>query len=104
MKKSSIFTSVATALTLSAGVALAKGGTEKCIAVNKEGKNLIKEHKCDCKTSSHSCAGQNKAGEADAWITVPKGQCDKIKAGDLSGVSKETKAKIEEPKAKTEAK
>jgi len=36
MKKSSIFTSIATALTLSAGVALAKGDTEKCAVVNKE--------------------------------------------------------------------
>lgn len=94
MKKSGIFTAVAAAVTLTAGVAFAEGDMEKCKVV-KDGKGLIKEHKADCKGSSHSCAGQNKASDAESWIMVPKGQCDKINAGDFSGVGQDIKDKIE---------
>ena len=69
-------------------------GMEKCKVV-KDGKGLIKEHKADCKGASHSCAGQNKAGDAESWIMVPKGQCDKINAGDVSGVEQDITDKIE---------
>ena len=97
MKKTAIFSAVAAAVTLTAGLAFANEETtmEKCNIVDKSGKGLIKEHKADCKGTSHSCAGQNKAGDAQSWISVPKGQCDKVRAGDFSGISKETKDKIE---------
>ncbi|RTK93437.1 MAG: DUF2282 domain-containing protein [Rickettsiales bacterium] len=94
MKKSGIFTAVAAAVTLTAGVAFAESDMEKCKVV-KDGKGLIKEHKADCKGASHSCAGQNKAGDAESWIMVPKGQCDKINAGDVSEVEQDIIDKIE---------
>lgn len=48
---------------------------EKCYGVAKAGKN-------DCQTASTSCAGTSKTdGQADAWIFVPKGTCDKIVGG-----------------------
>ena len=96
MKKSGIFAAVAAASTLIAGSALASiGDMEKCTVV-KDGKGLIKEHKSDCKATSTSCAGQNKAGDPKAWILVPKGECAKINAGDFSGVSPDIKDKIED--------
>ncbi len=94
MAKSGLFTAVIAAVTLTAGAAFAEGDMEKCKVV-KDGKGLIKEHKADCKGSSHSCAGQNKAGDPDSWIMVPKGECDKINAGDFSGVDQDVKDKIE---------
>lgn len=94
MKKSAIFTAVAAAVALTAGVAFAEGGIEKCKVV-KDGKGLIKEHKADCAGSNHSCAGQNKAGDPESWIMVPKGQCAKINAGKLDGVDKAILNKIE---------
>lgn len=51
---------------------------EKCYGVVKAGKN-------DCQTSSSSCAGTTKQdGQADAWIYLPQGTCDKIVGGSLS--------------------
>jgi len=101
MKKSTIFTAITAAVTLTSGAAFAEYSMdmemEKCKAV-KNGKGLIKEHKADCKSVSHSCAGQNKAGDPDSWIMVPKGQCDKINAGDLSGVDKKITDKLENAK------
>jgi uncharacterized membrane protein len=50
---------------------------EKCYGVVKAGKN-------DCQTSSHACAGQNKAdGDAMSWIYLPQGTCEKIVGGSL---------------------
>ena len=94
MIKNGIFTAVAAAITLTTSVAFAEGEMEKCSVV-KDGKGLIKEKKADCKGSSHSCAGQNKAGDSESWILVPKGQCDKINAGDFSAVGQDIKDKIE---------
>jgi len=49
--------------------------TEKCYGVAKAGKN-------DCQTAKSSCAGTSKAdSQADAWISVPKGVCDKLVGG-----------------------
>jgi uncharacterized membrane protein len=46
---------------------------EKCYGVAKAGKN-------DCKTASHSCAGQaTKDGEG--FVAVPAGTCAKIAGG-----------------------
>ena len=50
---------------------------EKCYGVAKAGKN-------DCQTTSHSCAGTASAdGQADSWIYVPAGTCEKIVGGAL---------------------
>ena len=68
---------------------------EKCKVVDKDGKGAIKEHKADCKTSHHSCAGNNMAGDADAWISVPKGKCMQINAGDFSGIDAKITDKID---------
>ncbi len=55
----------------------AKGDNEKCAGIAKSGKN-------DCGTSKHSCAGQAKMdGDADEWVYVPKGTCEKIVGGKL---------------------
>jgi uncharacterized membrane protein len=63
-----------------AGVASAaddKDKGEKCYGVVKAGKN-------DCQTSTHSCAGTAKAdAQADSWLYLPKGTCEKIVGGSL---------------------
>ena len=78
----------------SAQAADAPEGMEKCKAVDSEGKSIILEHQSDCASKSGSCAGHNKAGDPEAWIMVPKGECDKINKGDMSGISDEIKAKL----------
>lgn len=53
----------------------AAAATEKCYGVSKAGKN-------DCHTATSSCAGTSKKdAQEDAWISVPKGTCDKIVGG-----------------------
>jgi uncharacterized membrane protein len=50
---------------------------EKCYGVAKAGKN-------DCQTATHSCAGTSTAdAQADSWIYVPAGTCEKIVGGSL---------------------
>jgi uncharacterized membrane protein len=102
MKKVILTTAIATAvLTLSATTHAADTSTdmpkdmEKCKIVDAKGRGLIKEHSADCASKGASCAGSNKAGDPEAWIMVPAGECEKINKGDLSGVSDEIKAKIE---------
>jgi len=98
MKHINLISAVAAAIGLSAGIAHAAGaGMEKCTVVDKNGVGLIKAHKADCKGATHSCAGQNKAGDAKSWIIVPKGQCTKINSGDFSGVNPSVKAKLNLP-------
>ena len=47
-------------------------GYEKCQGIVKKGMN-------DCGTSKHSCAGQAAMNnDAEEWIYLPKGTCDKI--------------------------
>jgi len=82
-KKLLIGTAVATALTVAAAtssVTVAKSGAkmEKCYGVAKAGKN-------DCKAGAGtSCAGTStKDAQADAWMFVPKGTCDKLVGGSL---------------------
>jgi uncharacterized membrane protein len=62
-----------------AGQALAaKGDNEKCAGIVKGGKN-------DCGTSKGSCAGTVKTDrDAEAWIYVPKGTCEKIAGGHVT--------------------
>jgi uncharacterized membrane protein len=75
-------TRIAIAAALAAALAVpaaaqAQGMTEKCYGVSKAGKN-------DCQTAASSCAGTSKKdAQADAWIAVPKGTCDKIVGGKL---------------------
>ena len=57
--------------------AVPAGASEKCYGIAKAAKN-------DCQTATHSCAGTaNKDGQADSWIYVPAGTCDKIVGGSL---------------------
>ncbi|MDX2095789.1 MAG: DUF2282 domain-containing protein [Alphaproteobacteria bacterium] len=50
---------------------------EKCYGVAKAGKN-----DCAAKDGSSSCAGQSKKDhDANNWIYVPKGLCDKLAGG-----------------------
>ena len=57
--------------------AQAQGNVEKCYGVSKAGKN-------DCQTATSSCAGTSKKDhQADAWIAVPRGTCEKIVGGKL---------------------
>lgn len=107
MKKSNILAAVAAAITFSAGTAFAAPDatttttttttttdTEQCKVVDKNGVGLIKAGMGQCKSAQHSCAGQNTAGDPNSWISVPKGQCAKINAGDLSGITQDIKDKI----------
>ena len=74
---------IAVAAALAAALALpvaaqAQGNMEKCFGVSKAGRN-------DCQTSNSSCAGTSKKdAQADAWISVPKGACEKIVGGKLT--------------------
>ena len=80
MNKKSLATSalagvLAAGLVAASGSAMANKKFEKCYAVAKAGKN-------DCQTSNTACAGTStKDNQADAWIYVPKGTCDKIVGG-----------------------
>jgi len=72
---------VAGALAAAPLVTAQAGDNEKCYGVSKAGKN-------DCQTASSSCAGTAKRdGQADAWIYVPAGTCDKIVGGSLKAKS-----------------
>lgn len=56
----------------------AKGDVEKCAGIAKAGKN-------DCGTSKSSCAGTAKMdNDAEAWVLVPKGTCEKIAGGKIT--------------------
>jgi uncharacterized membrane protein len=74
------YVTAAVAGLLAAGLGAAQAGpapepkfaAEKCFGIAKAGKN-------DCQTAASACAGTSKADhQADAWIYVPKGTCDKI--------------------------
>ncbi len=52
--------------------------TEKCYGIVKAGQN-------DCQTATSSCSGTSKKdAQADAWIAVPKGTCEKIVGASLT--------------------
>lgn len=74
--RSAISGLLALGLAAGAGQALAaKGDNEKCAGIAKAGKN-------DCGTSKNACAGQVKADhDAEAWIYVPTGTCERIAGG-----------------------
>lgn len=51
---------------------------EKCSGIAKAGHN-------DCQTAANSCAGMATSdGQADAWIFVPAGTCNKIVGGKVA--------------------
>lgn len=70
---------LALGLAAASGQALAaKGDMEKCAGVAKAGKN-------DCGTSKSSCAGTAKVdNDAEAWVLVPRGTCEKIAGGKIT--------------------
>lgn len=73
-----IASALAAALVLPAATSQAQGNMEKCYGVAKAGKN-------DCQTAKSSCAGTSKKdAQADAWISLPKGACEKIVGGKLT--------------------
>ena len=56
-----------------------KSAMEKCSGIVRTGQN-------DCGTSKHACAGQSAMdGEAEEWIYVPKGTCEKIAGASIKG-------------------
>jgi uncharacterized membrane protein len=66
--------------------ALAADDREQCAGVVKAGKN-------DCATSTNACHGHVATdGNAEAWIYVPKGTCDRIAGARIVHV-KEPQAK-----------
>ena len=73
-----IASALGAALLLAAQAQAQAPATEKCYGVAKAGKN-------DCQTATSSCAGTSKKDhEASAWLTLPKGTCEKIVGGSLS--------------------
>ena len=57
----------------------AKAGFEKCQGIVKAGMN-------DCGTSKHKCSGNAATdGDAEEWLYVPEGTCDKIVGGSVKG-------------------
>jgi uncharacterized membrane protein len=72
-----ILTALLTAHSAGAADANKKDGVEKCYGIAKAGKN-----DCAAKDGRSSCAGHaQKTGDANDWIYVPKGLCDKISGG-----------------------
>ncbi|MEP6875340.1 MAG: DUF2282 domain-containing protein [Burkholderiales bacterium] len=73
---SSLASLIAVSLSMAASTAYAaKDDVEKCAGIVKAGKN-------DCGTSKSACAGTTKADrDSEAWITVPKGTCERIAGG-----------------------
>jgi uncharacterized membrane protein len=84
MKASNLILRAAVASLVAAGMTgasqsalAAKADNEKCAGIVKAGKN-------DCGTSRNACAGQVKAdNDAEAWIYVPKGTCERISGGHI---------------------
>lgn len=89
MTKADIILGSAVAVALSVAVqSSAQGGPapvpkfdhQKCYGIAKAGKN-------DCETAASSCAGTAKRNaQADAWVYLPKGSCEKIVGGSLQPI------------------
>ena len=83
MTKTRIAIASALAAAVTAAVVLpvaaqAQSNMEKCYGISKAGKN-------DCQTASSSCAGTSKKdAQTDAWLSFPKGACEKIVGGKLT--------------------
>jgi len=102
MKKTNILTAIAAVIALSSATSFAEAtassaipaGQEQCKVLDSEGRGLIKENRADGTTSNPN-PGQNQAGDPEAFILVPEGQCAKINAGDFTGVGPDITDKIE---------
>lgn len=71
---------LALGLTANASAADKKMEMEKCYGIAKAGMN-----DCSSKKAGHSCAGQaTKNGDANDFVALPKGTCNKIAGGSLS--------------------
>jgi len=71
------FLAFATTSNAMAAKEVAMPDTEKCYGIAKVGTN-------DCATATQSCAGSaTKDKQADAFLFVPKGLCEKISGGML---------------------
>jgi uncharacterized membrane protein len=56
--------------------------TEKCYGVAKAGKN-------DCAGGKHACSGQStKDRDANEWVKLPKGTCERLVGGSLTPAKK----------------
>jgi uncharacterized membrane protein len=56
--------------------------TEKCYGVAKAGKN-------DCAGAKHACAGHGtKDNDANEWVKLPKGTCERLVGGSLAPAKK----------------
>ena len=72
---------------LSSSAIAGKPGMEKCMGIAKTGMN-------DCGTSKHACAGQAKTdGDAEEWVYVPTGVCEKIVGGKVKPAKKKNETK-----------
>ncbi len=59
-----------------------KAEQEKCYGVAKAGKN-------DCAGTAHACAGQaTTSGDANEFISLPKGTCERLNGGSLAPKAK----------------
>ena len=74
---------LAVAMLSTASVAHAgKEGYEKCQGIAKAGQN-------DCGANGHACAGYATVdGDANEWVYVPEGTCDKIVGGSVKPAKK----------------
>ena len=89
MKKEILVSSAILAfLTLSANKAIAETSKTSAVQVEQEAcYGIAKAGKNDCATKHSSCSGFAKIDrQKDAYITVPKGLCDKIAGGSLTPV------------------
>lgn len=69
---------ILTLTTLNVATAAEVPTSEKCYGIAKAGTN-------DCQTANASCAGSaTKDNQADAFLLVPKGLCNKIVGGSLT--------------------
>ena len=79
MKTSLTIAAALSAALLLGAAAQAQGNIEKCYGVSTAGKN-------HCQTATSSCAGTSKEdAQNDAWLSVPKGTCEKIVGSRLTG-------------------
>jgi uncharacterized membrane protein len=84
MNKSDIIRSAVTGL-IALGFAAGAGGTLAAAGDNEKCAGIVKAGKNDCGTSKGSCAGTVKTDrDAEAWVYVPKGTCDKIAGGKVT--------------------
>jgi uncharacterized membrane protein len=72
------------ALAATSAFAADKAAMEKCYGV-------AAAHQNDCQTASNSCAGSSeKDRQADAFVLLPKGLCQKIAGGTTTAPAKKS--------------